>query len=234
MAGKRIKTTRLDIIKCASEFFFEKGYSVTFPKHICDRLDLYTGNITYYFPTKEHLLAVFVEMLCNFQWKMLEEEVQDGFSSVLAVCLELATMAAICEEDEVAKDFYISAYTSPMCLEIIRRNDTRRAKQVFGDYRPEWTDERFAEAEILVSGVEYATLMTAGDNVSLELRIEGALENILTTFGIPEEIRKTKIAKVLGMDYRNISRRVLDEFKKFIAQTNEKALEDLIEAKKRN
>lgn len=30
--------------------------------------------------------------------------------------------------------FFISAYTSPMCLEIIRRNDAMQAKKVFKDY----------------------------------------------------------------------------------------------------
>lgn len=54
------------------------------------------------------------------------------------------------------------------------------SKIVFGEYRPDWTDAQFAEAEMLVSGIEYATLMTAGDPVSLEARITSALNNILT------------------------------------------------------
>lgn len=37
-------------------------------------------------------------------------------------------------------------------LDIIRKNDAERSKEVFKD----WTDENFAEAEVLVSGIEYA------------------------------------------------------------------------------
>ena len=210
----KVKTTKLDIIRCASEMFFQQGYSATSPKQICERLDISTGNLTYYFPTKEHLLAVFTEMLCDYQQKMMEIEAEEGVSSVLSVCLELTTMAAMCEDSEIAKEFYLASYTSPICLEIIRRNDTQRNKR-----------------ELIVSGIEYATLMTAGDPVSLETRIAGALNNILTIYNIPEELRKTKIEKVLKIDYRRIGQRVLRDFKTYIARENEAALEELINAK---
>lgn len=228
----KIKTTKLDIIRCASEAFFETGYSATSPKMICEALDISTGNLTYYFPTKEHLLAEFVGMLCDYQRQMMEIEAKEGVSSVLSVCLELTTMAAMCEDNEIAKDFYLATYTSPLCLEIIRRNDTERNKQVFCEFCPDWTDEQFVEAEIIVSGIEYATLMTTDNSVSLANRITGALNNILTVYQVPEEIRKVKIQKVLGIDYRKIGQRVLRDFKKFIEETNEAALEALVNAKK--
>ena len=228
LAVKKVKTTKLDIIKCASKFLFEEGYTHTSPRMICDALNIYTGNLTYYFPTKEHLLAEFVDMLCDFQWKMMEEEAQEGISSVMAICLELTAMVVMCEESPVAKDFYLASYVSPMCLEIIRKNDTKRAKQVFLEYCKDWTNEQFAEAEILVSGIEYATLMTTGEEVSLEMRISGALNQILIIYGVPEEIRNTKIQKVFAMDYRNIGRKVLKEFRKYVEETNEQAMQALL------
>ena len=232
MARRRVKTTKLDIIRHVTTVFLESGYSASSTKQIADDLDIGTGNLTYYFPTKEHLLAVLVDMLCDFQWKMMEKEADDGLSSIMAICLELTTMAVMCEVDEAARDFYISSYSSPMCLEIIRKNDTARAKEVFREYCPNWTDEQFAEAEALVSGVEYATLMTAGNPASLEIRIAGALNTILQIYQIPAEVRKMKIDRVLGMDYRAISARVLMEFKQFVERTNEQALEELYEAKR--
>lgn len=129
MAGKRLKTTKLDIIKCAAKLFFEQGYSAASPWEICNILGLSTGNISYYFPTKDLLLAVFVEMLCDYQWEMMEEEAQEGYSSIMAICLELATMIALCDESEIAKDFYINTYTSPACLEIIRKSDAHVRKR---------------------------------------------------------------------------------------------------------
>ena len=131
-------------------------------------------------------------------------------------------------DDEVIKDFFLASYASPLCLDLIRRNDAQRAKTVFGAYCPDWTDEQFAEAEMLVSGIEFATLMTAGDPVSLEARITGALNNILGIYGIPEETRKVKLEKVFATDYRALGKRVRTAFKEFVAETNEKAFQELV------
>lgn len=220
--------TRLEIVQEASKQFLEKGYTRTTVSAIGKELDMSSGNLTFYFPTKEHLLAELVDLLCSFQWKRMEEEADEGYSSIMAICLELTSMASACESDPVIKDFFLSAYSSPMCLEIIRRNDTERAKKVFGSYRPDWTEEQFAEAEILCSGIEYATLMTANDHVTLETRIAGALNNILGIYGIPEETRQTKTKKVFAMDYRNLGKQVLEEFKEYVKQANEQALLDLL------
>lgn len=223
MARRKANTTKYEIIRLATHLFLEKGYSVTSPKMISQELDISTGNITYYFPTKDHLLAVLVEMLCDFQWKMMEEEAQEGLSSIMALCLELAAMVAICEEDVIARDFYISTYSSPMCLDIIRKNDAKRAKKIFREHRPLWTDTQFEEAEILVSGIEYATLMTEGVSVPTETRITGALNNILGIYNVPAQTRQAKIDRVLAMDYRQIGRSVLKGFRKFVDEANEQA-----------
>ena len=219
---------RLEIVQEASRQFLEKGYTTTSISMISKALEMSPGNLTYHYPSKEHLLAELVDLLCRFQWKRMEEEAAEGYSSVMAICLELTSMAGACEADPVIKDFFLSAYSSPMCLEIIRRNDTERAKKVFASYRPDWTEEQFAEAEILCSGIEYATLMTANDPVSMEMRISGALHNILGIFGIPEEIRRTKIKKVFAMDYKNLGKRVLQAFREYVEHANEQAFIDLL------
>lgn len=234
MARKHsISTTKYEIIQVASEFFLNEGVSMTSPKMIANKLNISTGNITYYFKNKEHLLAVFVEMLCKFQWKLMEEEANEGYSSIMALCLELAAMASMCEEDAIAKDFYLNTYMSDLCLEIIQGNDIKRAKQVFGQFCPDWTDERFAEAVMIVSGVEYATLKSNKYTPSLEIRIAGALDTILATYRVPEEMRKTKILKVLEMDYQALGRRVLKEFKEYVQKTNDETFEELFAQLKR-
>ena len=220
--------TKLEIVQEASRQILQKGYSAASITAISKALGMSPGNLTFYYPTKENLLAALVDLLCSFQWKRMEEEADEGYSSIIAICLELTSMVSACESDPVIRDFFLSAYSSPVCLEIIRRNDADRSRKVFGAYRPDWTEEQFAEAEILCSGIEYATLMTAGDPVTIETRISGALNNILGIFGIPEETRQTKIKKVFAMDYRNLGKRVLREFKEYVAQANEHALLDLL------
>jgi len=220
--------TKLEIVQEASRQILQKGYSAASITAISKALGMSPGNLTFYYPTKENLLAALVDLLCSFQWKRMEEEADEGYSSIIAICLELTSMVSACESDPVIRDFFLSAYSSPVCLEIIRRNDADRSRKVFGAYRPDWTEEQFAEAEILCSGIEYATLMTAGDPVSLETRISGALNNILGIFGIPEEIRQAKIKKVFALDYQNLGKRVLLEFREYVEQANEQALLELL------
>ncbi len=227
MARRRANTTKSEIVQVASKLFLELGYSATPPKRICDELDISTGNLTYYFPTKEHLLAVIVKMLCDFQSKLLQEAVEEGASSLLAICLEFVTMAAASEDNPVIKDLFLSAYSSPMCLEVIRNTDNERAKRVYEEFCLNWDDEQFTEAEILVSGIEYATFMTTDNATHLEVRIAGALNNIMRIYNVPEELRNAKIQKVLEMDYRTLGKTVLENFKHFVDQTNELSLQTL-------
>ena len=211
-----LESTKNKILRVSTTMFLEVGYSKTSPQMIAKELKVSTGNLTYYYPTKEHLLAVLTDLLCKFQWKLMEYEAGEGMSSLLSICLELMTMAAACEESEVAKDFFVSTYQSPKCLEIIHNNDTARAKEVFAQYCPDWTDEQFREAEILVAGIEHATLSNIDYTVPLETRISGALNTIMMIYNVPEEIRKIKIDKVLAMDYRSIGKRIFNEFKEYV------------------
>lgn len=227
MARKKVNNAiKMAMVRVANRMFLERGFSNTSVKAIAQELGISTGHITFYYPTKEHLLALLVEKLCDFQWQMMNQTVDEGKTSLMAICLELVAMAAICEENEIAKDFYLSSYTNPMCLEIIRKSDTRRAKEVFGEYCTGWNEEDFAEAETLVSGIEYATLMTTPASASLEVRIAGALNQIMTLYNVPEEVRKMKIDKVLAMDYGNIGRRIFTEFTEYIDSENSRLLEE--------
>lgn len=214
------ESTKNKILRVSTTMFLEVGYSKTSPQMIAKELKVSTGNLTYYYPTKEHLLAVLTDLLCKYQWKLIKDEADGGMSSLLALCFELMTMAAACEESEVAKDFFVSTYQSPKCLEIIHNNDAARAKEVFAQYCPDWTDEQFREAEILVAGIEHATLNAIDKTVPLETRISGALNAIMTIYNVPEEIRRIKIEKVLAMDYRSIGKRIFNEFKEYVEKEN--------------
>ena len=220
--------TRLAIIQVAIDLFFEKGFSKTTAAEVCRKADIGTGNLTFYFPTKEHILDVLVTMMCDHQWKLIEASTDEGKSSLLSYCLEVATLASVSEEIPQMKDFLVSAYSHPITLENIRANDVEKMKQVFGQFCPDWTEEQFVEAEAMVSGIEYATLMTTTHSASLPVRLEGALNAIMMIFGVPEEIRKLKIQKVLAMDYRSFGLQVYEDFRKYVNQTNEKAIEDFL------
>ena len=226
--------TKLEIIKVASRMFLEDGYSKTTIRAICKQLDISPGHLMFYFPSKEYLLAEVVDILCDFQWELIKRVTNEGASQLMAVCFEMTTMASACEESEIAKDFYISSYTGALTLEKIRKNDTERAKEIFGEYCQGWSDSQFREAETLISGIEYATFMTTESSSPLDVRIKGALDTIMRIYNVPKQIREKKIKKALSLDYRKMGREILSEFIKYVNDTNESAFEKLYNSKNKH
>ena len=222
--NKMRPNTRLEIIKLAAHLFIEEGYSNTTFAKVARELDLSTGNITFYFPNKEHLLAVLVRELFDYQTWLMESEVKEGKSSLLSYCLELTTIAAACAADDVAKDFFTSSYKSALILDLIRENDTEKTKRVFAQFRPDWTDEEWRATENIVSGIEFATVMTCENETPLDMQVSKALDSIMMLYCVPEDLRKVKIDKVLAMDYRNIGCQILNGFKEYIDKVNEENL----------
>ena len=223
---KKRLNTRLQIIQLAAKLFIDEGYQNTSIAKIARILDLSPGNITFYFKSKEHMLAVLVDEQIDFQRLLMEQAADEGTSSLLAYCLELAAMASICEEDTAAKEYFTSAYTSSLTLKLIRKSDTEKTKAVFSSYCPDWTQEQWAATENIVSGIEYATIMTKETEIPLPVQIERALSSIMLLYGVPEELRQSKIQKVLSMDYRALGRKILADFKQYISEVNEQNLKN--------
>ena len=235
MARKRVTTTKYEILQAASEFFFNVGFSATSPKMIAEELGLSTGNITYYFPSKEHLLLAVVEHICDFQLKMLEEQDDIGTDSIASLCLETMTVAVACDESLIARDFFNAAFQSELCRNYLRQNHVERAKKVFKEWCSNWTDEQYEEAELLVMGLQYAAIAPNDAQLSTKTRVFGSLNQILGIYNIDEQTRQKEIQKVLDRDCRGISRQVLQAFVAYIKKANEeKLLQMLVGNRKSN
>ena len=227
MACRERFQTKLGIIKLASEMFLTQGYTVASTKKMAAELDISVGNLAYHFPTKEHLLAELTTRLCDYHLIVMEAEIDEGRTSLLSYLLELTSMMAICEENEIAKDLYTSVYKHPMSLKLIRQSDTEKVKHVFAEYCPDWTDEDFALTENAVSGLEYASLMRENaEDVPLDRRVEKTLNVVMKAYNVPEEIREQKLRKVLSLDYRRIGRQLIAGFTEYVETVNQRALEE--------
>ena len=85
---------------------------------------------------------------------------------------------------------------------------------------------QWAATENIVSGIEYATIMTTEMEIPLPVQIERALNSILLLYEVPEDLRRSKIQKVLSMDYRALGRKILADFKQYISEVNEQNLKN--------
>ena len=52
------------------------------------------------------------------------------------------------------------------------------------------------------------------------------LYSIMLLYGVPEDLRRIKVEKVLAMDYRALGRKILTEFKQYISEVNEQNLKN--------
>ena len=225
---QRRTSTRAEIIRLGVGLVVEEGYSKISFSRIAKELNISLGNITFYFPTKEHLLAMLVKMLCRFQWGKLRDITNENTCAILAFCLELATLTACSDADPIVRDMLISAYTHQLPLDIIRRNDSERAAAIFSDYCDGWNEQNYREAEVLVSGIEYATFMKTESSPSLDVRISGAIGSIMMIYGVPREIWRKKVDQVLAIDYHSIGKELFAEFIEFTSSMTEEELDSLV------
>lgn len=213
MIRSKMKGTKYEILQCATKLFFENGYTDTFVTTIAKELGISTGNLTFHYPTKEHILAELVRALYAFQWETEEKE-QDLLVNYL---FELVLIASVCEENPKIKDFILAVYTHPQALEIIREYDTRRSKLTFGAYCKKWTEDDYILAENIASGIEYAMLMTENaENIPFERRVTSSLNTILKLYEVPKETRKRLLSEVMALDYRSKGSYVFDDFCDFV------------------
>ena len=224
---KHTINTKFEILQYALKSFLRDGYTATFITTIAKDIGISTGNLTFHFPTKEHLLAELTKHLCDYHLIVMEAEIDEGRTSLLAYLLELTSMMAVCEENEVAKDLYTSIYKHPMSLKLIRESDTEKVKHIFSEYCPYCTDEDFALTENAVSGLEYASLMRENaEDVPLDKRVVKTLNVVMKAYNVPEEVREQKLQKVLSLDYRRIGRQFIEGFTEYVEMMNKKALKE--------
>ena len=234
MARKRITTTKYEIIQVASELFFEKGYSHTSPKLIAEELQMSPGNLTYYFPTKEHLLTVIVEMLIEFQRRLLKETSDRNITGVGSICIEMMTVAAACRESEIARDFFTASFQSEMSREYLRNSHVERAKQIFSQTCQDWTEEQFVRAEIIVMGIQWSTITTNDNIIPLQTRISDALKQILRLYNVDEATIDYEINRVLNIDCRAIGKQVLSEFINYVEEHNQHTLDEMLKSNRKH
>lgn len=205
-------STKDRILKTAIDLFFEKGYTLTTARNVCERLGISTGNLTFHYPSKEYLLLALVERLCRYQ-SQLVEAYADTEDLVFKYALEMAAQTSACEDNEVAKDFYVSSYTIPMTLAKIREWEGEYTESVFKKYNPDWTKEDFVLAEITASGIELSILMSVQDEeIAFEDKLRIMLDSLLKLYNVPEKERSDVVDRVLASDYREFGRSFRSHF----------------------
>lgn len=228
MEQKNKGNTKLQIISVGTKMFLENGYSGSSTTALANELGISKGNLTFHFPTKEHLLYELVKMLTDFQWNIITKMEQNNMSNLERYCSEVSIQIAICDESDTARDFYQAAYNSPMTLEHIKEWTYRKNFRIFHEYLPEWTMRDFKDVENIASSVEGGIIrVPSNERFTLEKKITVTLDSLLKIYEIEPDERRRVIETILKNDYREEGRRVLDEFMAYVKRNNEDAIGDV-------
>ena len=177
------------------------------------------GNLTFWFPTKEHILEEMMKELCAFQVQADAKEADKKYSLLIEYLFELAMFASVCEENPNIKDLVIASYTQPLPLAVIRANDTERSKRTFAEFCKEWSEIEYIQAENVASGIECAMFMTENaQKLTLEQRVTSSLDAIMKVYEVPKDIRQSVLKEVMAMDYRSSGNHVFEEFYSFVEE----------------
>ena len=110
MARRKFNLTKLEIMQVAMKMFLEKGFTNTSAKAISNELNISTGNLTFYYPTKEHILLELTKDITEFHTKCINK-VSKEHDDLFSYCWEISSQIMLCEENEQAKDLYLAIYS---------------------------------------------------------------------------------------------------------------------------
>lgn len=218
------RPTKLRIIQAGARLYLDEGFTATTNMQICKQTGIRTGQLTFHFPTKEHLLLEVTKHLLKFHWKCIDEMHERFGDPLLAYCMELAASFALCEESPQARDIYVSMYTMPMTLQYLKDWNAEKSYHLLGGRHPLWTTQDFWELENVTTGIELSALMTPCDEeFTLERKIARSLDCLMTIYKVLESERERVIQQVMTHDYRQIGKQILQEFDSYIMEATELA-----------
>jgi AcrR family transcriptional regulator len=140
-AGSKGAKTRADIVTCAKQLFYERGYGGTSFSDIVDASGLYRGNIYHYFKTKDEILQAVIEQhLANFRGLMAQwdNEIADPKLRLLA----FIRMIVGRQNDLVKYGCPIGTLNTELGK---NRRDLQQAARAMFDLFRDWLTARFVE-----------------------------------------------------------------------------------------
>lgn len=228
MARRKSNLTKLEIMQVAMKMFLEKGFTNTSAKAISNELNISTGNLTFYYPTKEHILLELTKDITEFHTKCINK-VSKEHDDLFSYCWEISSQIMLCEENEQAKDLYLAIYSYPMTLYYVKDWTAEKNKKILGERLSDWTLERFRRVENVTCCIERSALTEpCTENYTIEDKIRLILTCLLKIYDISFEEREKVINEILKTDYHKMGHNLLKQLTKYVEKQNKQALNEAI------
>lgn len=216
-------------MQVAMRMFLEKGFTGTSAKAISNELNISTGNLTFYYPTKEHMLLELTKDITQFHTKSIDKILKNEKNDLYSYCWEVTAQIVLCEENEQAKDIYLAIYSHPLTLQYVKDWTAEKNQKILGERLSDWTLERFRRVENVTSCIERSALTEACTDVyTIEDKIRLILTCLLKIYDIGYEEREKVIGEILELDYRKTGHELLKQLTKYVETQNKQALSEAI------
>lgn len=227
--GRRPNLTKLEIIEAGTRMFLENGYTNTSVKAISDELKISTGNLTFYFPTKEHLLLELVKNLTGFYSEKIQKNLKNGQEKLFIYCGKIAEQIALCEVNPQAKDLFVAIYSLPIPLTYMKDWSAKINQELLEERLSDWSLEHFQKVENIVSGIERSALADpCTETYPLADKIKVTLDSLLKIYDVSSEERAAVIGEILKTDYCSAGQEMFQQFIEYTKQLNQEAFRDVL------
>ena len=229
MARRKTNLTKLEITQVAMRMFLEKGFTGTSAKAISNELNISTGNLTFYYPTKEHILLELTKEITQFHTKSIDKIFKKEKNDLYSYCWEVTAQIVLCEENEQAKDIYLAIYSHPLTLQYVKDWTAEKNQKILGERLSDWTYERFRRVENVTCCIERSALTeSCTESYTIEEKIRLILTCLLKIYDIGYEEREKVIKEILETDYRKMGHDLLKQLTKYVEKQNKQALNEAI------
>ena len=219
-----------EIAYVAAKNFLEKGFTNTSAKSICSELNISPGNMTFYYPTKEHILLAITKVITEFHTITIESAKEKYHDNLFAYCLEITLQIVLCEQNEIIRDIYLAIYTNPMTMRFVKEWTAEKNFNLLKDRLPDWPIERFRRAERVNCCIERSALTEpCTEDYPVEDKIRLILTCLLKILDIPQTDRKRVINQVLESNYSEILDNGFNQFKEYILSRLQRDIDNAVQ-----
>lgn len=141
MTGSKGEKTRADIVDCAKQLFYERGYDGTSFSNIVEASGLYRGNIYHYFKTKDDILKAVIDQHLD-EYRSLLAQWEQEHTDPKARLLAFVGMITGRNAELVRYGCPIGSLNTELGKD---RRDLQQAARALFDLFRDWLASRFAE-----------------------------------------------------------------------------------------
>lgn len=200
------------ILSTCVRLFIQKGYHNTTVAEILKDAKVSNSTFQNIFRAKDGVLLALAEFMFDSQFAAARRVNQPERCPAYLYAVETAIQLAVTERNENIRDVYVEAYTNPETAAYLVERTSEKVREIFAPYNPELTPSDFFELDIGTSGL-MRSYMTCPCNVyfTLERKITRFLRMSLMLYHVPEAEIEDCITRVLELDIRSISDRIMNK-----------------------